>query len=164
RGKQPPYVVSYNVQRATGDQVTFDAVEGTEYLIAVDGKDGATGWIRLNVSLTPENDHFENGFKICGDFIGVTGRNVGASKEAGESDHAGEPGGHSIWWSWKAPLSGKVGLGTLGSSFDTVLAVYTGDSVSSLTVVATNDNTPDGNHGGLTSALTFDAVAGIVYH
>src|SRR5262245_18046438 len=48
----------------------------------------------------------------------------------------------------------------MGSSFDTVLAVYTGVRVSALTPVASNDD----NAGGTNSRLTFVAAAGAVYH
>src|SRR5213082_3022325 len=57
-------------------------------------------------------------------------------------------------------------LTTAGSTFDTVLAVYTG-SAYPLTLVASNNDDPSTNlkddYGGKTSALTFSAVAGTTY-
>ncbi len=53
-----------------------------------------------------------------------------------------------------------VTIDTLGSSFDTLLAVYTGDSVSNLTVVSSNDNSASGYR---TSKLTFSVAAGTTY-
>jgi hypothetical protein len=50
-------------------------------------------------------------------------------------------------------------LNTTGSDFDTLLAVYTGNSVSNLLQVAANDD----SGGGLTSAVIFDALSGTNY-
>lgn len=86
-----------------------------------------------------------------------------ASKEPGELSHApdGNSGGASIWLRWTAPASGSVTLSTAGSTFDTVLGVYTGAAVGSLTeVVAPSD---DVSATDLTSRLTFNATAGQTY-
>ena len=37
---------------------------------------------------------------------GENGSNVGATKEPGEPDHAGDPGGASVWYTWTAPADG----------------------------------------------------------
>jgi subtilisin family serine protease len=68
------------------------------------------------------------------------GSNVGASKQAGEPDHAGYAGGASVWWRFTAPSDGQVTLSTEGSTFDTLLGVYTGSSIGTLTEVAANDD------------------------
>jgi hypothetical protein len=49
---------------------------------------------------------------------------------------------------------------TLGSAFDTVLAVYTGTSVGTLVAVASNDNS---NSTVLDSTVSFSTVKGTVY-
>src|SRR5262249_38424909 len=87
------------------------------------------------------------------------GSNVGAGKEAGEPNHAGKPGGRSVWLSWLATASGIVTFRTTGSSFDTLLAAYTGPSVSSLVAVASDEDR--GNY--LNSQIAFNTVAGQVY-
>ncbi len=58
----------------------------------------------------------------------VTGSNVGATIETHEPLHADKLGGHSVWISWIAPTNGLVTLRTEGSTFDTLLAVYTMES------------------------------------
>src|SRR5438132_752905 len=58
-----------------------------------------------------------------------------------------------------AAASGSVTISTAGSNFDTTLGVYTGASVSGLTVVASNDDAA----GVQTSLVTFNAVAGVTY-
>ena len=86
--------------------------------------------------------------------------NTEATKEPGEPNHVGNVGGKSVWWSWTAPANGSVALDTVGSSFDTLLAVYTGSSVSNLTSVAADNDS--GTNGA--SLLTFSAVAGTEYN
>jgi hypothetical protein len=89
--------------------------------------------------------------------VEVQSRN--ATREAGEPAHAGTSGGASVWWRWVAPVSGRMLFLTEGSDFDTVLAVYTGDSLSSLRSVASNDDVS----GALWSRVSFEARAGTTY-
>lgn len=105
------------------------------------------------------NDAFSIRFTISGAVSGAVGTNAGASKQAGEPNHAGNGGGKSVWWRWVAPSPGQVTLDTAGSSFNTLLGVYTGSAVGALTSVAAND---DGGPGG-TSSVTFQAQAGVEY-
>lgn len=108
----------------------------------------------------PPNDAFASATAISGASGSTTGTNAGGSKEAGEPDHAGDDGGASSWWRWTAPISGRLTVRTDGSSFDTLLAVYTGSAVGSLTAVGSNDDGP----GGLTSVVRGVAVtAGTTY-
>lgn len=94
----------------------------------------------------------------------VTGSNTNATVEPGEPKHAGKIGGHSLWISWLAPSDGLVTLSTAGSTFDTLLAVYTlqpddGPPIQNLEGVASDDD-----YGGLvTSYLQFGANAGQTY-
>jgi subtilase family serine protease len=145
--------------------VTFNAVAGTTYRIAVDGYNGASGTITLNLSeaVAPAMDSFANALVLSGSTFTWSGTNVGATRETGEPNHAGSRGGASIWVAWTAPTTRTVTLNTHGSNFDTLLAVYTGSSVSTLTQVASNDDDPSGAYA-YTSALTFQAVAGQLYY
>jgi hypothetical protein len=88
---------------------------------------------------------------------------VGAIKEEGEPDHCGVPGGASYWFSYAPPASGQLFLNTDGSSFDTVLAVYTatGPTYADLVSVACDNNS---GANGLTSSLNFPAAAGVNYY
>src|SRR5438876_8936006 len=125
--------VTSNDDIASGNlqsRVTFTPVAGTTHRIAVDGYNGASGTIVLTLSQIPSNDNFA----FC-EFTGgangsVTGSTRSATKETGEPNHAGNSGGHSIWYCWTAPDSGSVTFDTIGSNFDTLLAVYTGDTVN----------------------------------
>ena len=96
------------------------------------------------------------------------GSNVGATREPGEPDHANERGKHSVWLSWQPPPpAGVATIDTAGSSFDTLLAVYTGDSFSKFKLVASNDDVnscDDATDGFHTSRVSFNAQPGKVYH
>jgi hypothetical protein len=85
----------------------------------------------------------------------VTGRTFGAGAEAGEPTPARAA---SVWYSWTAPFTGGVTFETCGSSFNTVLAAYTGTSVDALRAVARNDNGCDRQ-----SRIRFGARAGTDY-
>jgi subtilisin-like proprotein convertase family protein len=138
-------------------RVTFSATSGTVYKIAVDGYDGASGNLILTLNQTIQNDNFANA-EFIGGAGGIDyGSNLGATKEPGEPNHAGNSGGASIWYAWTAPINGAATFDTLGSSFNTLLGVYTGSSVSSLTTIASNDDIDPAN-GVLQSSVTFNAV------
>lgn len=88
---------------------------------------------------------------------------VGSLKEPGEPDHCGVPGGASRWFAFEAETDGVLDLNTDGSTFDTILAVYTGTNAnfSELTSVACDN---DSGTNGLTSSLHFTTVTGTIYY
>ena len=115
----------------------------------------------------PVNDNFANAQIISGCSGSVTGTNVGATKELGEPNNPDSPNStKSVWYQWQAPSTGTVTITTAGSTFDTVLAVYVGTSLTSLgTAIAHNDDIPDvqGQPHNVTSSVMFPATAGTVY-
>ena len=151
-------------------QISFQATQGTTYRIAVDGfNDQGQGPAKGNLKLSltqagtgPANDNFANSIALSGASPSrQDDTNVGATEEGGEPDHAGNPGGASVWYSWTAPGDGAVTADTVGSNFDTLLAVYTGSAVNGLTPVASND---DINPGVIQqSQLSFQATQGTTY-
>ncbi len=106
----------------------------------------------------PANDLFASRKVITGTNVTVTGSSFGATLETGEPYHAGISGGASVWWTWTAPTAGTVTISTSGSSFDTLLGVYSGASISTLTDVADNDD-EDYEGGIYTSKVVFDVAA-----
>jgi hypothetical protein len=113
---------------------------------------------------TAEELSFEDDFAKAGitraESGTLLGLNLLATLESGEPRHANKPGGHSLWMTWHAPASGIATFNTLGSLFDTVLAVYSGNELTALTPIAANDD-----DGGLfTSRVRFNALAGEKYH
>jgi hypothetical protein len=119
----------------TTSRLTFAAVSGTTYRIAVDGKGGVAGSIEIAIN-PGTNDHFANAFTLAGSSGNTSGSNRGATAEAGEPSHAGGPAANSIWYAWNATLTGDAAFSTEGSTFDARLAVYSGASLAALTPVA----------------------------
>ncbi|MGA2749679.1 MAG: Ig-like domain-containing protein [Verrucomicrobiota bacterium] len=109
--------------------------------------------------LSQSADNFSNRISINPLVGPVFGNNASATKEPGEPDFDGKPGGKSIWYTWHASFTGVVSLTTRGSSFDTLLAVYTGTNFDDFQVVAQDDD----SGGFFTSLVTFNCVAGVDY-
>ncbi len=160
---------SDNAGVSAQSRFSFQAAVNTTYYFAVDGKSSGgdsahsqTGFILLSWSNLPPpaNDNFANAQVIEGSAGNVTGRNSVASKEGGEPNHAGNPGGVSVWYKWTAPATGSFTFNTSGSDFNTLLSVYTGDALNALTVVGSNDDMGR----ALQSSVSFNATAGTVYY
>jgi hypothetical protein len=107
----------------------------------------------------PAEDLFVNRNGLFGNPGALEVDNFGATKEAGEPNHAGKPGGASVWYSWTPENTGIATIRTSGSAFDTLLAVYLGNDVAALTPVVANE---DGG-GALTSEVRFNATIGTEY-
>ncbi|MFL5893934.1 MAG: Ig-like domain-containing protein [Thermoleophilaceae bacterium] len=154
---------------STQSQAQFTATAGQTYSIAVDGQIGATGAVSLHLDYVPPpaNDNFADAQALTGSSIFVNGQTGAASKETAEPDHAGDGGGHSIWYSWTAPADGAVAIDTCTSAFNTLVGVYTGSALDSLTPVASNNDAAIGrcdNAGSSgVSYVKFTAVAGTTY-
>jgi len=165
-------IISTNDDEATllgvwTSRLSFNAVVGVTYRLAVDGYHGATGNILLQVNERvppppPPNDYFGARMVLTGPSVSAIGSNASATLQSGEPHITGNRGGHSVWWSWTAPAAGRVTVTTAGSSFDTLLGVYTGTAVNRLTLVAANDD-QNLNASVLTSRLTFQAIKGRTY-
>src|SRR5947199_350463 len=113
-----------------------------------------------SVRAQPANDAFASAQSISGSTGTVTGTSLGATKESGEPSHSGNAGGSSMWYRWTAPTADPVTIDTVGSAFNTLLAVYTGGSVSGLTTIASNDDI-DGTTA--LSRVSFTPVSGSTY-
>lgn len=113
-------------------------------VVTAPGKEGVTNAVDYTIIPPPPNDDFVNASKIPNAGGLAVTANQFASLEAGEPMHAGIPSvAASLWWNWSPSASGPVMIDTTGSSFDTVLAVYTGNNVGGLTQVAAVDDVPN---------------------
>ncbi len=153
---------------AVGDSSPFDDGTGAPNNTLFNGWDDRNGddarlitnaalWLALPPP--PANDDFANSFTLSGSSTSASGTNVNATKETGEPNHGGNPGGKSVWWSWTAPASGEVALSTDASNFATLLGVYTGSSVGALTPVAASGGAGEQP----ASNFAFIATAGVTY-
>jgi len=108
------------------------------------------------------SDFFATCAALSGDAGYYSDANRYATKEPGEPDHAGMPGGKSLWYCWTAPTNTPVTFDTMGSTFDTLLAVYVGNNVSNLLLVVSNDDIAGWTNRQ--SRVTFTPTAGTTYH
>ena len=146
----------------SGAALNFEAIGGQAYQIAVDGSGSYDFTSSLSVSVAlqppPLNDQFASASVLTGTGATVSSAtNISASLEIGEPNHAGRAGGHSVWWTWTAPVAGHFVVAANGY-FNKLLGVYTGDSVATLSEVARGYGL-----SGQPAQAGFDAVAGTVY-
>jgi hypothetical protein len=112
------------------------------------------------LAAAPANDDFAAAEELTGYSDVARTTNEEATKEPNEPNHGG-PSGASIWYRWTAPADGNVVVSTCESDFDTLVGVYTGTAVGSLTQIAANDN--GCGMGRLQSRLSFQATIGTTY-
>jgi beta-galactosidase len=132
------------------------------------GGSGVSSAVRVTFAAPGFADMFAERGLLGGFTNFVTGANTSYTKEPGEPRHNHNGSGNgtkSAWLSWVAPVSGTVTMNTIGSSFDTVLVVYTNNppnvqTVTNLLKVASND---DLNSSTLQSQVTFPCRAGVAY-
>lgn len=154
------YVQDYNLGTLSAGTHTLRIVADSSGVIA-ESNEGDNEFMRtITVGGGIPNDNFSNGLTIAGATGTTTGSNVGATKEVGEPFHY-TTGGASVWWKWVAPSSGTVTFDTIGSSFDTMLAGYTGSAVNALTQLAQNDD--EAATSTLQSRISFPVTAGTTY-
>jgi subtilisin family serine protease len=109
----------------------------------------------------PPEDSFSNSITIAGHVGTISSSNIYATAQADEPPHANLVASRSVWFSHTAPANGVIDLNTLGSNFDTVLAVYTGTAFGNLVSRASNDDQKVGEV--LTSAVQFSVTQGETY-
>jgi hypothetical protein len=137
--------------------LSFPVAAGTTYLVRVAGYATASGDFNLRTALVgPPNDLCVNSTPIA------PGNSYAASTCAASSEAAADCvaiSGHDVWFSYTPASTHLLLLDTSGSSFDTVLSVFTGDCANP-TQIACNDDTRPGADA---SSLSFYAFAGVPY-
>jgi len=152
-GATNPWLTTTNVQ----------VVDGGSYSVVVANVAGTVAsdplLLIVEVPAVPPGDEFANRVAVTGLTNAISGTNRWATREAGEPWHAGKFGSNSVWYTWMAPASGVASFLTVGSTFDTLLGVYTGSEVNALVGVAEDED----RGGYLTSQLKFNALQGVEY-
>jgi hypothetical protein len=121
--------------------------------------DSAIATLVVSGPALPFADNLSARGVITGSSGSGSGNNQSATSEFAEPNHAGKPGGKSLWLAWTAPATGIATFHTRGSGFDTLLAVYTGSNYSSLANLASDED-----RGGFgTSEASFNTTAGTQY-
>jgi len=107
----------------------------------------------------PRHDDFADAVTVTGPSGSRTVDHSGATLQPGEPAPA-DGRDRSIWYRCTAPANGTLDLWTQGSSYDTLLAVYSGSAVGSLTALAANDDYPG---AGLSSRVSLAVASGTTY-
>src|SRR5206468_2492353 len=109
----------------TLDRLSAHVTAGQIYQFSADSCSGAAGEFGIEFLFTPAptNDFFADRARLSGASVHVLGSSFAATKEAEEPDHAGGPGGASVWWTWTAPFDGVLLL-TAHSAFTPLIGFY----------------------------------------
>jgi hypothetical protein len=146
--------------------VTIDVSEGETYWIAANAMTEGGFDFDITAPTPPANDDFGSAQRLpSGLPSSALGSNINATWQNDEPDPVPDvPALLSVWYRWTATTSGPVRIDTCDSEFDTLLAVFSGSSLSGLTAIAGNDDggicDPENPFG---SAVEINAQAGQEY-
>lgn len=116
----------------------------------------------ITIVAGPANDDFANAEVLTGTSATANGSNGLATVETGEPPTLSNT--RSLWYAWTAPANGSVRFDSCGSTFDGMVAAYTGSSVGALTLIDADDDGCAGlggyNNGGI---VQFTVTAGTTY-
>ncbi|PKO19936.1 hypothetical protein CVU37_00225 [candidate division BRC1 bacterium HGW-BRC1-1] len=169
------------IAESSSGEVVVTGTPGTPLMVCIDAADpvGGPGVLHWGViGLQNDDLAFAQEASFCvGETTGIT---TYATKQPNEPTHGGLGVGKSVWYKWTAASNTIVTFDTAGSSFDTVLAVYTDLTVTpnpsdppppsppapppfaNLSLIAANNNID----GTVTTAsqITFYASSGRDYY
>lgn len=145
-------------------KVSFDAVAGTTYQIAVDCKDAASGLLLMRLNLLAGNNDFASAQLVSGRSWSIHSDNRSATRETGEPRIKNNTGGRSVWYRWVAPATRRYHIATRSDTFNTMLGIYTGTSLTALTEIATVTTAGDSNFTLNSAGTTLSATAGTTYY
>jgi subtilisin family serine protease len=157
-GLTPDIAANDGVYSASLDVPTGVATGNLTVQASAPGKNPLTTDFSFPIVTRPVNDDFANRIVLGPGSSQTNGTNEFSSAEPKEPLNPSVAGGKTVWWEWTAAESAEVTISTTGSSYDTTLAIYQGDSLESLNLLGANDDS-----GGLQSAVTFPAIAGVSY-
>jgi hypothetical protein len=143
-----------------GCTTQFPVASGTELVIAVDSLNSEEGLFRLAWDSTPANDRFSTFRMLTGPSGTLAAGSHGANVEPFENVPVAADVGGTVWFAWAPSVSGEVVFDTLGTKFDTILAVYKGSALNVLVEVTSNDDAADEVSA---SKMTWMAEAGARY-
>ncbi len=144
------------VASTASSQIDFEAVAGVTYHFRADGSSAGgvdRAALQLRTRPRPAHDNFSDRLRLTGSNVTISVSNIAASIEPGEPEHY-YSAGHSVWYSWTAPESGRVSF-VVDADFDPALALYTGDTLTNLTNIIVA--------GTFSSRFNIEVSAGTTY-
>ena len=116
----------------------FAAKAGLDYQIAVQDQGGNLGAISLRTITVATNDSFNQRRVLDGPPVVASAEASGLTTEPGEPNLFALTSGGSLWYEWTAPFGGSAGLQTFSSAVSARIAVFTGNALPNLNLIATN--------------------------
>lgn len=152
------------------DTITFQVGAQNRYYLCVQAP---AGLFNLTLMLPGQNnDFFQDATAISGNKGTVKGSNEGCSN-VGDTPGTPVSGGpaNGVWYTWTTPFTGAAVVDTNFSYLashtlhSTSIAVFTGNSLASLSLVAKDQSSGYSNGGGYgsNSRVTFNATFGTTY-
>ncbi len=145
------------------ETLVFSIKKGRRYYICVE----ANGLFDITLQSTIQpNDYFGDAIVLPGDEGTVTGSNVNATNvdDTPPNPNPHKPGS-GVWYTWTPNFNGTAVLDTNFSEkapnvdTDTIIAVFTGNTLATLVPVASDDDSGLNNN----SRVVFPAVSGTPY-
>src|SRR5699024_6027724 len=100
----------------------------------------------------PPNDDFANAIDLAG-----TNPAEGTGSSVDATQVSGETAGPTVWWSWTAPSSGTASVDTSGSTFQTLVRIFTGNFLTSAQLI------PSVSSYETQEKVEWQATAGVTY-
>jgi len=119
------------------------------------------------LAAAPVNDNFANAKTVGSvpyadalDTTGAADAGDGPTVPAGLCSGVSlRKGTKNVWYNFTSPITRSVSFDTLGTNYDTYIAVWTGSNIGSLTLVGCRDD----NDAGLQAQISFTAQANVTY-
>jgi len=115
------------------------------------------------ITIAVTNDDWAGARTLSGASGTITDNNTAATVEPGEPALDAGTGGATRWYSLTTTGAGTAVIDTVGSSFDTVLGIYTGSSIGFLSRVTYNDDHYIDGVYSLRSRVQFATTASTTY-
>jgi hypothetical protein len=153
----------YSIGGATNSNFTLPSAlpsdAGTYAVIVTNFYGSVTSAPATLTVLPPANSYCTNAIVITGSNYTNTQSTVGAPSTGDPLPTCGSGFGSGVWYRFAPTLNGKIDVDTIGSDFDTILAVYSG-SCGALVQLSCDD---DGGVG-VTSKTSVPVSAGETYY
>ena len=128
----------------------------------------STGSIRIARAAPPSNDDFANA-AVIGSIPYISSISTVEATEAGDGPVVTSmcdgksltKGTNNVWYRYTPATTAPVNIDTLGSDYDTYVAIWVGPDINNLTLVACDD---DNDAGFQSQMILFSATAGVTYY
>ena len=139
--------------------VSFAAVAGATYYVFTGGYNGSSGNLKIVASSITSSEC--GGAIPLADGVGVVLSTTNATGAGDPIATCGSGVSNGLWFTYTPSISGDVAVSTCGSSFDTVLQIYTGTCGMLTPLMCDDDNGPDCI--GTRASVLFPGSSGTTY-